>query len=385
MAQVEPAATHKSSDNQVGADVDRRLTALLETTLRRRDLHHAVIAVASGDGARRWCGAAGADETVTSGLGPQTPFFIASVTKRFIATLVLQASERDELGLDDRLVDRLPPEVTAGLHVLNGVDHTPAITIRHLLSHTSGLPDYWDKPDKGGPSLFHDLAAGHDRAWTFDDMIRMVREDHTPHFPPQDLHAGRQRARYSDTGFQLLIAILEQATGQPFATLLTERIFAPAGLKHTWLPGRSQPTEPTGPAMPVCRKDRPLELPKMIESSNDLASTTGDLLRFHQALLNGRLFERTATVELFTERANLLRNMIPNRYGLGTWIFTVNRLIGPGHRPATLIGHAGVTGTWLFHCPELDLHLAGSIDQATIRARSAPFPLMARILRTWNR
>ncbi|MFO7962061.1 MAG: hypothetical protein R6U94_14065 [Nitriliruptoraceae bacterium] len=97
------------------------------------------------------------------------------------------------------------------------------------------------------------------------------------------------------------------------------------------------------------------------------------------------MFERPDTVELFTERSNLLRNMIPNRYGLGTWIFSVNRLIAPGRRPATLVGHAGVTGTWLFHCPELDLHLAGSIDQATTRARSAPFRLMARILRAWHR
>jgi CubicO group peptidase (beta-lactamase class C family) len=123
----------------------------------------------------------------------------------------------------------------------------------------------------------------------------------------------------------------------------------------------------------------------MIESSNDLISTTSDLLRFQQALLTGALFRRRDTVELLTERVNLLRDMIPNRYGLGTWVFTVNRLIAPGRRPVTLVGHAGATGTWLFHCPELDLHLAGTIDQATPRARRAPFPLMARILRSWHR
>lgn len=153
---------------------------------------------------------------------------------------MLQASERGELGLDDRLVDHLAPEITDGLHAHKGVDHTPAISIRHLLSHTSGLPDYWDKPTTGGPSLFHDLAAGRDRGWTFDEMVRMVREEHTPHFPPQDLDADRQRARYADTGFQLLIAILERATGRPFATLLSERIATPLGLERTWLPG-SQP------------------------------------------------------------------------------------------------------------------------------------------------
>jgi D-alanyl-D-alanine carboxypeptidase len=386
MAPTKPAATLTGSDsNHVRGDVDGRLTELLEATVTRGRLHHAVVAVASGDGTQRWSAAAVAAADVSDPpITPDTPFFIASVTKRFIATLVLQASERGELGLDDRLVDRLPAERTAGLHVLRGVDHTSEITIRHLLSHTSGLPDYWDKPKEGGPSLFDDLAARRDRAWTFDDMVRMVREEHTPHFPPQDLDDDRQRARYTDTGFQLLIAIVEAAAGRPFATLLSERILTPLGLDHTWLPGRSQPAAATDRPAPVCVKERPLDLPGMLESSNDLYSTTADLLRFHQALLAGGPFERPDTVELFTERSNLLRNMIPNRYGLGTWIFSVNRLIAPGRRPLTLVGHAGVTGTWLFHCPELDLHLAGSIDQATFRARSAPFRLMARILRCWR-
>jgi CubicO group peptidase (beta-lactamase class C family) len=216
-------------------------------------------------------------------------------------------------------------------------------------------------------------------------MVRMVRDEHAPHFPPQDLAAHRQRARYSDTGFQLLIAIVERAAGEPFAALLAERILEPLGLANTWLPGRSHPAVPTAPPAPICVKDRPVELPMMLESSNDLVSTTGDLLRFQQALVDGELFKEPGTTALFTERANLLRNMIPNRYGLGTWIFPVNRLIAPGHRRATLVGHAGATGTWLFHCPELDLHLTGSIDQATFLARSAPFRIMARVLRIWSR
>ncbi len=371
-------------DNQVDAGVGGRLTELLDRTVARRSIHHAMFAVAAGDGERRWSGAAGPVDAAGTPLQPGTPFFIASVTKRFIVTLVLQASERGELGLDDAIVDHLETEVTDGLHVLDGVDHTPAITIRHLLSHTSGLPDYFDKPRSGRPSLFRQLAAGQDLVWTFDDLVRMSREEHTPHFPPQDLSADRQRARYSDTGFQLLIAILERATGQSFAALLTERIFVPVGLDHTWLPGRSEPVAPTVAPAPICAKAQPLELPGMIESSNDLYSTTGDLLAFQRALIEGELFNDPATVGLLTERSNLLRNMIPNRYGLGTWIFRVSRLAGPGRRPVTLVGHAGVTGTWLFHCPELDLHLAGTIDQSTFFARSAPFRIMGRILRAWD-
>ncbi|MFD2349158.1 serine hydrolase domain-containing protein [Nonomuraea ferruginea] len=152
--------------------------------------------------------------------------------------------------------------------MLRGVDRTPAITVRHLASHTSGLPDFFEKRDPG-PSLFEQLAAGRDQAWTFDDVIRMTRGQR-PHFEPQDLTATRQRARYSDTGFQLLIRILETVTGQPFADLLAERIVRPLGLTRTWLPGRLPP-DPEAPApSPLHARRRRVELPSLIESSNDL-------------------------------------------------------------------------------------------------------------------
>ncbi len=47
----------------------------------------------------------------------------------------------------------------------------------------------------------------------------------------------------------------------------------------------------------------------------------------------------------------------------------------------TLVGHSGVTGAWLFHCPELDLHLTGTVDQR--KGQRAPFALMVRMLRAW--
>ncbi len=382
MSEATPTGPLTGDDNRVPATVEARLTALLERLVARPGIHHAMFGVLSGDGARHWSGAAGAAGPDGTPLRPDTPFFIASITKRFIATLVLQAHERGELDLDDPIVTHLPPAVTDGLHVIKGVDHTPAITIRHLLSHTSGLPDYWEKPRGGGTSLFRQLADGNDRSWSFDEMVAMVREEHAPHFPPQDLSADRQRARYSDTGFQLLIAIAEAATGRSFATLLSERILGPLGLDHTWLPDRLDPAGAVAAPSMVYAKDQPRELPGMLVAANDLFSTTADLLRFNQALLAGEPFDRWDTTEVLTERANLLRNMIPIRYGAGTMFFRVGRLNGPGRRPVTLVGHSGVTGTWLFHCPELDVHLAGTIDQ--VKGARVPFRLMARILRAWH-
>ncbi|MDI5976110.1 hypothetical protein [Amycolatopsis magusensis] len=63
--------------------------------------------------------------------------------------------------------------------------------------------------------------------------------------------------------------------------------------------------------------------------------------------------------------------------------FDVGRLMSAGRRPLTLIGHSGVTGTWSFHCPELDLHLAGTVDHT--HGQALPFRLMAQLLHTWRR
>ena len=369
-----PLATTPAPDNTVAPDVGARLTRLLEGFVTGRGLHHAVAAIATGDGKLRWsaaCSPAGSE------VRPLSPFFVASVTKRFIVTLVLQAHERGELDLSAPITTYLPAETVAGLHVLGGVDRTSAITVHHLAGHTSGLPDHFEKR-RGGPSLYDRLRVGRDQAWNFDDVLRIVREEQRPHFVPQDLTAARQKARYSDTGFQLLIRIVEEVTGRPFADLLAERITAPLGLTGTWLPGRARPAP-----LPLHTGTRRVELTSMIESSNDLVSTTGELLTFQRALLAGELFDHTRSVALLTERRNRLRNIPILRYGLGTMFFHVGRLMAAGRSPLTLVGHSGVTGTWLFHCPELDLHLAGTVDDTG--GQALPFRLMARILHVWRR
>ncbi len=313
---------------------------------------------------------------------PETPFFIASITKRFIITLVLQAHERGELDLDAPITTYLPASVTAGLHVRGGVHRTTAITARHLASHTSGLPDFFERRS-GGPSLYRQLRSGQDTSWSFEDVIGITREQQHPHFDPQDLTAKTQRARYSDTGFQLLIRILQSVTSIPFPELLAERITGPLGLTRTWHPAAEPAESNVAPPLPLHTRRRHADVDSVIASSNDLFSTTEDLLTFERALVAGKPFQDANTRRLLTERRNRLRNAPVLRYGLGTMIFGVNRLMSPRRGPVTLVGHSGSTGTWLFTCPELGVHLAGTVDQT--QARGLPFRIMAKCLRIWAR
>lgn len=379
-----PLATTPAPDNTVPPDLDARLTRLVENLVTRRRLHHATAAITTGDRKLRWAAMCAPDGVPDGADHPprhSSPFFIASITKRFIVTLVLQAHERGELELSAPITSYLPAEAVAGLHVLRGVDRTSAITVRHLAGHTSGLPDHFEKR-RSGPSLYEHLRAGRDLAWSFEDVLRIVREEQRPHFAPQDLAAARQKARYSDSGFQLLIRIVEAVTGRSFADLLAERITTPLGLTHTWLPAHPRPAAGAPAPLPLHAGRRRVELPSMIESSNDLVSNTDDLLTFQRALLAGELFDNPRSVELLTERRNRLRNIPVLRYGLGTMVFTVGRLMSAGRRPLTLVGHSGVTGTWLFHCPELDLHLTGTVDHTS--GQALPFRLMAQMLHVWR-
>ncbi|APU22945.1 serine hydrolase domain-containing protein [Actinoalloteichus sp. GBA129-24] len=303
-----PLAMTQAPDNHVPADVDTRLTDLLAELASRGGIRQAAVAVASDDGTQRWSAAAGPADTIAHPLRPDTPFFIASITKRFVITLVLQAQERGEIDLAAPITDYLPANTITGLHVFGGVDRTSSITVRHLASHTSGLPDHFERR-RDGPSLNEHLLAGRDTAWTFEDVIRTTRDRQRPHFAPQDLAAPRQKARYSDTGFQLLIRILETVTGRPFADLLAERITEPLGLTSTWLPGHRPAGATTTALLPLYSGRTPVELTSLLESSNDLFSTTGDLLAFQRALLRGDLFRDPHSRGLLTERRNRLRNI----------------------------------------------------------------------------
>lgn len=354
------------------------LQAVLTNLVIRQRLPHAVMAVASGDGSFRWIGAEGVANPADEPMRPGTPYFQASVTKLFTAATVFQLHETGALSLDVAIDSYLPSEVTRGIHHSNGVHLTREVTIRHLLSHTSGIADWLEDRPHGEASLYKQIAAGQDFSLTFPDLIRQVRRME-PHFPPRDLTAPHSRARYSDTNFQILIAIVEAVAGRPYHEVLEARFFRPLGMRHTWMPGRSQPLDATPMPAALYNRRTPLELPNALKSSRDVVGTADDALRFMMTMASGELFDDTSTYRLMQERWN--RIGYPLRYGLGMMSYRIPRLLGPGRRPVTLIGHSGGTGSWLFHCPELDVFLAGTVDQ--VHGRAIPYRLMPKVLRAY--
>lgn len=137
---------------------------------------------------------------------PATNYRLASVTKQFTATAILRLAEDGKVALDDR-VRRWLPSLPAP---------ADAITIRHLLTHTSGLIDYEDVMAPDATEQIKDA-----------DVLRLLESQHETYFAPGTSY------RYSNSGYALLALIVERASGMSFATYLKQRVFEPVGMSAT--------------------------------------------------------------------------------------------------------------------------------------------------------
>lgn len=377
------------------ARLQEHMESLLDRLADRKGIHAAIMGVASGDGELNWIQARGSTGPDGAPMTPDTPFFIASITKLFVAAAIMRLVEEGDLDLGDRLVDHLPPSITDDLHQWKGEDRTPEIKVEHLLAHASGLPDFIedvpvrekDRADRR--TLVEILTQDGDQRWTLEDTANRVRASLRPHFPPQRLDEDRIRIRYSDTNYQLLMAIIEESQGLPFAEALDALVLEPLGLSHTWIPGHERTPLHRQAAASVWFGDRVVEFPLFFSSIGDLNATAGDLLQFFRGIVQGRLFRTQeswsrmqARWNRFShprDRAALRQPSWPIEYGLGVMRFQLPRFLTPFKPLPPVVGHTGSTGTWLFHAPEQDLYLVGAANQIT--AGPVPFRLVPRILR----
>jgi D-alanyl-D-alanine carboxypeptidase len=369
-----------------------RLQTLLQRLLSQKHVMHALAAVESFDSSFRWIGAAGEATPAGAPMQPDTPFFIASIDKLFIAATIFKLYEKGRVALDEPMLTYLPDALVGGMHRLGGSDYTKKITIRNLLAHTSGLPDHLEDRPKGGRSLVETLVEHGDRSWSLEESIALVRDRLKPFFPPQTAGSARHKARYSDTNYMLLRAVIEAVTGRPLHGVYEEMLFRPLGLRHTWVAGHSQPHEPTSEPATLWFQSQPLDIPRALAALRSIFSTADDTFRFLRALVAGAIFEDPATVLLMQEkwnrfglpldRAALRGPNWPIEYALGMMRFRLPRILTPLRPMPPVVGHSGSTGTWLFYCPELNLLLSGTVDQVT--AGAVPYRLIPKLLRVFQ-
>jgi CubicO group peptidase (beta-lactamase class C family) len=307
-----------------------------------------------------WTGARG-------DLATDTPFFIASTTKLYTTSLVLRLADAGSLALTDRVGDHI--EALEGLHVLGDVDRTGEITIRHLLSQTSGLPDYFQGKQPNGKSLEDWLRAGNDRSWDLEYVLDTARSIGAV-FPP----GTRGKALYSDTNFQLLGRIIELVAGCSYAEAVDQHIVRPLDLHDTWV------YSDAGDPRPAVLRDgaHSFPIPKAMVSfgpDGGVVATVSDLMSFLRAFFEGGLFDESRLPGLM----EFNRIFYPLQYGVGISRFRLPRVMSPFTRPPDLIGHSGLSGAFAFRDNESGTYLAGTVNNVAKPSRS--FQMMLRLLR----
>ncbi|MFI6371826.1 serine hydrolase domain-containing protein [Streptomyces sp. NPDC050546] len=197
-----------------------------------------------------------------TGIARSDHFRAGSITKTFIATVVLQLAAEHRLSLSDTVEHHLP-----GLVRVAGNDGR-ALTLRSLLTHTSGLSDF--ASDTGG------------RAPVTPRQAVRIALTHPP--------TARGRFSYSNTNYVLLGLVIQQVTGHPYADEAERRIIAPLRLTGTSFPGsRTSLPPPHGRAYAADGTDVTDLDPRVAGAAGELVTTLADLDRFYAALLDGRL------------------------------------------------------------------------------------------------
>ena len=348
--------------------------SFLERTVQamrsNRSVHGAILCVENGSGSLGFCGAAG-------NLAAGDRYFIASVTKLYVCAVILQLREEGRLSLDDRISVHLPAELIRGLHVTDGVDRTGEITVRHLVSNTSGITDYFfgKGPDGVRPSTA--LFGGRDEPWPIERIVERVRT-----LPPRFLPGQPGRVHYSDTNYELLGSIIETVTGSTVAEVFNERIFAPLGLGDTY--AFTDPADTT-PA-PMYYRDKPVHVPRYIASitaEGGIVSTAVEVMTFLKAFFAGRFFPASTIDEL--KQWN--RIWFPGQFdfGIGLENQRIPWLLSPGRPIGELLGFWGQSGAFAFHNPARDLYFTGTVNQLSGFGHSAAVRAMVRIMKTADR
>ena len=242
-----------------------------------------------------------ADVKKKTPISPETKFRIGSVTKQFTAAAIMKLAEQGKLAISDPLAKYFP-----------GVPNAEKITLRHLLTHTSGLHSYTDRPDFL-TSVLQPIAPA--------DLIASMQKDE-PEFAPGT------KFKYCNSGYFLLGEIVAKVSGQSLADYLRATFFEPLGMKDTGIYVNATP--PPGAALGYAVNDGKATPALDWDMSwaggaGAIYSTVGDLFRWTEALHGGRVVN-AESLKAMTTPNPLPAGVDGLNYGFGLVVSEVQRL-----------------------------------------------------------
>ena len=298
-----------------------------------------------------WSGAVGwADSTKLVPIQVNQTGSIASNTKQYVSTAILRLVEKGKLKLDQSIGELLSTE-TKALFENDGYD-LKAITVAHLMSHTSGIFDYVN-----APIFFERVKSEPAHRYTQAEQLSLAVTHGSPLGAPGDLFS------YSDTNYSLLTDIIATATQKPFYTAIRELIdYEKLGLDNTyWWRFEESPSE-----LPMIHQyigamntdNHTIDLSFDLYGGGGIIASARDLAVFSQSLFDHKILKDSTTLDLMYTQMPIKNGEDPN-YRLGLQVGDVNGL--------RTYGHGGFWATVVQYIPELDASIAVMISERDTR------------------
>jgi CubicO group peptidase (beta-lactamase class C family) len=221
-----------------------------------------------------------------------TKFQIASASKPFTSYAIMLLKQEGELSYDDSVQHYFPEFPYKG------------ITLRLLMIHKSGLPEYFYFADKLWPDRTKPISN--------TNVVNMMIKHH-----PQRYYLPDKKYNYINTNYCLLAAIVEKITGDSFEEFMSDEVFNPLEMNDTYIYNKAHPTEQTNFAIGYTRRRRKAEDSYLngVVGDKGIYTTVEDMLKFDQALYSGDPLELEALEDAFKPAHKRL--YIHDNYGFG--------------------------------------------------------------------
>ncbi len=322
-----------------------KLDNIVSGLSKRKYIHGAVIHLESKDRSQSLFSA-------TGNLTPESTYYIASINKLVLSLITFRFHQSGQLDINDKISKFLSNEDLNKLLIIKREDFTSLLSIRHLMSHTSGLPCYLIDKRHDGKKNMDLILSGNDQAWPIKKVIAEVKKM-KPKFKP----GTPGKAAYSETNFRLLGKILEVISQKSLHELLTD-LFIELKMDQTFV----LPTKSYQSCAPVYFKENNIELKNYWSSTlHDIASTAADQMKFLRAFFDGNYLDQKILSEELQQWNNIF---FPFKYGVGLQKFYMPRIFSPFKAIPDFVGHCGSVGSVAFYIPDKELYITGTVNQA---------------------
>lgn len=297
---------------------------------------------------------------------PQQANHLASVGKLFSATLIGILYDKGLLDFEDKISQYLDAELMNGLHTYKGIDYADKITIKHLLTQTSGLNDVFFP-------LLKMMIKDPNLKMTVRDALEWGKEKQKPVAKPG------QRHFYTDTNYYLLGLIIENITQKPFHNAVDEMIFTPLGMENAFINGFSEPKiksnyPPAGIYLYNTNFINNKNVAQLDYAGGGVVAPLSEYLIFMKALINHKLVKKETLARMINDDVNMGFPVLGFRYGYSVWKPKPIPLLMP--KKFYCWGCVGATGAVMFYHPQSESYIIGTFNDLSYTSKALRFMLM---------